>query len=161
MMNQEERAAYLVETYADSILRLSYSYLKNTADAQDICQTVFLKLLTEQREFDSPEHERAWILRVASNLCKDLLKSHWRRKNCTLDACSQIAAPPEPDSGVMDAVNDLPEKYRVVIELYYYEGYPAEEISSILDISTNTVYTRLARARKQLQWMLKGEPYGN
>lgn len=160
-MNQEERATYLVETYADAILRLSYSYLKNTADAQDICQTVFLKLLMEPREFESADHERAWILRVAANQCKDLLKSHWRKQNCALDACGQIAAPPEPDSSVMDAVNELSEKYRVVIELYYYEGYQADEIAKILDISTNTVYTRLARARKQLKWTLRGEAYEN
>ena len=160
-MNQEERARYLVETYADTILRLSYSYLKNTADAQDICQTVFLKLLTEPQEFASVAHERAWILRVAANQCKDLLKSHWRKRNCTLESCQEIAAPPEPDGTVMDAVNELPEKYRVAVELYYYEGYQAEEIAEILNISANAVYTRLARARKQLKWMLKGEAYGN
>lgn len=160
-MNQEERAAYLVETYADTILRLSYSYLKNTADAQDICQTVFLKLLTDPREFESKAHERAWILRMASNQCKDLLKSHWRKKSCGLEDCAELAAPSEPDSPVLDAVNELPEKYRVVIELYYYEGYRAEEIADILEISANTVYTRLARARKQLHWMLKGELYEN
>ena len=74
-MNQNERAEYLAQTYADAILRLSYSYLKNTHDAQDICQSVFVKLLTEPREFDSPSHERAYVLRMAANACKDLLKS--------------------------------------------------------------------------------------
>ena len=74
-MNPTERAEYLVETYADAILRLSYTYLKNTHDAQDVCQTVFVKLLTEPRDFESPAHERAYVLRMAANACKDLLKS--------------------------------------------------------------------------------------
>ena len=74
-MNPTERAEYLAETYADAILRLSYTYLKNTHDAQDVCQTVFVKLLTEPRDFESPAHARAYVLRMAANACKDLLKS--------------------------------------------------------------------------------------
>ena len=74
-MNPTERAACLAETYADAILRLSYTYVKNTHDAQDVCQTVFVKLLTEPRDFESPAHERAYVLRMAANACKDLLKS--------------------------------------------------------------------------------------
>ena len=74
-MNPTERAEYLAETYADAILRLSYTYLKNTHDAQDVCQTVFVKLLTEPRDFESPAHERAYVLRMAADACKDLLKS--------------------------------------------------------------------------------------
>ena len=74
-MNATQRAEYLAETYADAILRLSYTYLKNTHDAQDVCQAVFVKLLTEPRDFESPAHERAYVLRMAANACKDLLKS--------------------------------------------------------------------------------------
>ena len=74
-MNPTERAECLAETYADAILRLSYTYLKNTHDAQGVCQTVFVKLLTEPRDFESPAHERAYVLRMAANACKDLLKS--------------------------------------------------------------------------------------
>lgn len=79
-MGQTQRAEYLAEAYADAILRLSYTYLKNTHDAQNISQTVFVKLLAEPREFNSPDHERAYILRMAANACKDLLKSPWRRR---------------------------------------------------------------------------------
>lgn len=70
-LNQNEQAQRMVERYADTILRLSYTYLKNTQDAQDICQNVLIKLLLEERAFDSPEHERAWVLRVTANACKD------------------------------------------------------------------------------------------
>lgn len=76
-------AERLVQTYSDLILRLSVTYLKNTEDAKDICQTVFLRLLEKPREFQSPEHERAWIIRTAVNVCKDQLKSSWRRQRWT------------------------------------------------------------------------------
>lgn len=75
-----EEAERLVQTYSDLILRLSFTYLKNTEDAKDICQTVFLRLLEKPREFQSPEHERAWIIRTSVNVCKDQLKSSWRRR---------------------------------------------------------------------------------
>lgn len=158
-MNQEERAHYLVETYADAILRLGYSYLKNTADAQDICQTVLLKLLTEDKTFENPQHERAWVLRVTANQCKDLLKSPWRKRICGLDACAEMPAPEEPSGLMLEAVNRLPDKYRMVIHLHYYEGYQAQEIGTILGLPANTVYTRLARARAQLKELLEGEYY--
>ena len=100
-MNQtQQQAQRLAETYADAILRLSYAYLKNTYDAQDVCQTVFVKLLTEPREFDSPQHERAYVLRMAANACKDILKSPWRRRTCGLDAVLEVPAPPAEECTV-------------------------------------------------------------
>ena len=85
-------AERLVNDYSDLILRLSYTYLKSTEDAKDICQTVFLKLLEKPREFDSPEHERAWIIRAAVNQCKDQLKSRWRRSTVDLEAARTVPA---------------------------------------------------------------------
>ena len=76
---ERQEAERLVETYSDLVLRLSYSYLNQTQDAQDICQTVFLKLLERAPDFVSSDHEKAWIIRTTANTCKDLLKSHWRR----------------------------------------------------------------------------------
>ena len=158
-MDQNQRAEYLAQTYADAILRLSYTYLKNTHDAQDICQTVFVKLLTEPREFDSPDHERAYILRMAVNACKDLLKSPWRKRTCGLEAGAQIPAPEATDGSVLEAGEQLPPHYRAVIYLYYYEGYQASEISAILGIPAATVHTRLARGRAKLKELLGGTEY--
>lgn len=158
-MNVHERAEYLAETYADAILRLSYTYLKNTHDAQDVCQTVFVKLLTEPREFESAEHERAYILRMAANACKDLLKSPWRKRTCDLEACAEIPAPETGDGAVLAAVNQLPANYRSVIYLFYYEGYQAAEIGKILGVPTATVHTRLARGRAKLKDILGGYGY--
>lgn len=158
-MNLNERAEYLAQTYADAILRLSYTYLKNTHDAQDICQTVFVKLLTEPREFESTAHERAYILQMAANACKDLLKSPWRKRTCELEACAQVPAPESGDGAVLAAVNQLPAHYRAVIYLFYYEGYQAAEIGAILGVPTATIHTRLARGRAKLKDILGGYGY--
>lgn len=158
-MDQTQWAEYLAETYADAILRLSYTYLKNTHDAQDICQTVFVKLLTESREFESREHERAYVLRMAANACKDLLKSPWRKRTCGLESCMEVPAPEAADGSLLAAVNDLPPHYRAVIYLYYYEGYQAAEIGAILGVPTATVHTRLVRGRARLRELLGGADY--
>lgn len=158
-MNTNQRAERLVNAYADAILRLSYTYLKNTQDAQDICQTVFVKLLAEPREFESAEHERAYVLRMAANACKDLLKSPWRRRTCGLDAVLAVPAPEAGDGSVLAAVNELPAHYRCVIHLFYYEGYQAAEIGKILGVPTATVHTRLARGRARLKDILGGMDY--
>lgn len=157
-MDINQQAEYLANTYADTILRLSYTYLKNTQDAQDICQTVFLKLLTTPKHFQSAEHERAYIMRMTANACKDVLKSASRKKICSLDTAVDIAAPQEPFGEVLSAVDRLPQKYRTVIYLFYYEGYTAPEIAKILGIPTATVHTRLARGRAKLKPYL--EEYG-
>lgn len=158
-MNHTQQAEYLAETYADAILRLSYTYLKNTQDAQDVCQTVFVKLLTEPRAFESPAHERSYILRMAANACKDILKSPWRRRTRPLEEGLQVPAPAEEDGSVLAAVNTLPSHYRAVIYLYYYEGYQAAEIGEILGVPTATVHTRLARGRARLKEILGGMDY--
>ena len=155
-MNLDQRAEYLVHTYSDDILRLSYTYLKNMQDAQDVCQNVLLKLLTAPRDFSDSRQEKAYILKMAANACKDVLRSPWRKRICDLDACAEMAAPKEPDSTVLDAVNSLPERYHAVIHLFYYCGYRADEIGKILGIPTATVHTRLARGRAKLKDLLGG-----
>lgn len=158
-MNQIRQAERMAETYADAILRLSYTYLKNTQDAQDVCQSVFVKLLAEPREFESSDHERAYVLRMAVNACKDILKSPWRRRTRPLEDCFLVPAPEAADGSVLAAVNTLPPHYRAVIYLYYYEGYQAAEIGEILGVPTATVHTRLARGRAKLKEILGGMDY--
>ena len=150
-------AERLVETYSDMILRLSYTYLKSTEDAQDICQSVFLKLLQPPRSFGSPEHERAWIIRAAVNLCKDHLKSRWRRSTVGLEAAGEVPAPAAEEGSLLSAVELLPPKYRAVIYLYYYEGYNAREIGDLLGEKPATISTRLDRGRRRLRDLLEQE----
>lgn len=158
-MNQTDQAERLAQAYADAILRLSYTYLKNTQDAQDVCQNVFVKLLAEPREFESSAHERAYVLRMAANACKDILKSPWRQRTRPLEDGFQVPAPETPDGSVLSAVNTLPPHYRAVIYLHYYEGYTAQEIGEILRVPTATVHTRLARGRAKLRDILGGMDY--
>ena len=152
-------AERLVNTYSDLILRLSYTYLKSTHDAEDICQNVFLKLLTSGQTFDSPAHEKAWIIRTAANACKDVLRSAHRRRTVGLEAAAAATAPPAPDSTVLDAVMALPEKYREAVYLHYYEGYSVCEIASLLGRSEAAVTAHLSRGRKSLRITLGGDLY--
>ena len=154
-----QEAERLAETYADLILRLAYTYLNHTQVAQDICQTVFLKLLEKAPAFASPAHEKAWIIRTTANACKDLLKSHWHKTTVTLDAAAAVPAP-QPEAGsLLEAVGRLPPPYRVVIYLYYYEGYSAKEIARLLGANPATISTRLRRGRAQLKTLLEQEGY--
>lgn len=153
-----DQAERLVNTYADLILRLSYTYLHSTHDGEDVCQTVFLKLLTGEHRFESAAHEKAWIIRTAVNVCKDELRRH-RRKNVSLESAAEAAAPEEPDSEVLEAVMALPEKYREAIYLHYYEGYSVREIAGLLGRSESAVFAHLSRGRNKLREMLGGSEY--
>lgn len=158
-MMDYNQAEYLADTYADLILRLSYTYLKNTHDAQDICQTVFVRLLTHPMQFDSPAYEKAYIIRMTINACKDILKSPWRKKTCGLDVVADIPAPEPNEHSLLYFVQNLPVRYRTVIYLYYYEEYSAQEIGQLLGISTAAVHTRLSRGRTLLKKQLGGDDY--
>ena len=133
-MMDEVQARRLVNLYSDTILRISYQYLKQTCDAEDICQTVFLKYITADLSFDSPEHEKAWIIRTAINACKDHVKSAFFRRTVALEDASQIPAPAVPDTWLLDAMKHLPETYRVSLYLYYYEEYSAREIAQLMGV---------------------------
>ena len=151
------QAEHLVGTYADTILRLSYTYLHSTADAEDICQTVLLRAMTNTPAFSGPEHERAWIIRTTINACKDLLRSAARRTTVALEAAGEPEAPEESDGTVADAVARLPHDQREAVYLHYYEGYRISEIASLVGASEAAVTKRLSRARAALRHMLGGQ----
>lgn len=149
-------AERLVSTYADLILRLSYTYLKSTHDAEDICQTVLIKLLQGERAFESAEHERAWVVRATANTCKDVLRSGRRRTSVALDAAAEAVAPEALDSDVLDAVMALPQAYREAVYLHYYEGYTAREIAQMTGRTEDAVAQHLSRGRAKLRAALEG-----
>ena len=154
-------AAAFVRRYSGMILRLCFTYSLGRADAQDICQNVFLKLLQSDRRFDSEGETRAFIIRITINECKDVLKSGWRRRSVPLDELNEREVPilPEENSCVLAAVQRLPVKYREAVYLYYYEGYNAEEIAAIVGAKPAAVRQRLARAREKLRKELEGSGY--
>lgn len=156
-MRSEEEANRAIERYADTVRRICMVHLKNYSDTEDIFQTVFLKYILYPEPFESEEHEKAWIIRVTINACKDLLKSFFRSRTTSLDTLKEQAQVPRTEhSELLDAVLSLPEKYKNVVYLYYYEGYSAAEISRILKKNVNTVYTLLTRARHLLKQELEG-----
>ena len=156
-MRSEEEANRAVDLYGDTVRRIRMIHLKNRADTEDIFQNVFLKYVLRTAPFDSPEHEKAWIIRVTANACKDLLRSFFRSRTVSLDVLIETPREmPEDHSDILEAVLALPEKYKDPIYLHYYEGYTAEEIGRILGKNTNTVYTLLTRARQMLKNRLEG-----
>lgn len=156
-MRSEEEANRAVDLYGDTVRRICMIHLKNKADTEDIFQNVFLKYVLRTAPFDSPEHEKAWIIRVTANACKDLLRSFFRSRTVSLDVLIETPREmPEDHSDILEAVLALPEKYKDPIYLHYYEGYTAEEIGRILGKNTNTVYTLLTRARQMLKTRLEG-----
>ena len=156
-MRTEEEAGRAIEKYADMVRRICMIHLKNHADTEDIFQTVFLKYVMDDTVFANEEHEKAWLIRVTVNACKDLIRNFFRSRTQPLDelqACSHI---PEEHIEVLQAVLSLPEKYRDPLYLHYYEGYTAAEIGRILKKNVNTVYTLLGRAKNQLRDRLGGD----
>ncbi len=159
-MRSEQEASRAIEQYADLVRRICLIYLKNEADSEDIFQTVFLKYVLSSAVFENPEHERAWMIRVTINACKDLIKTIFRSRTVPLEALADLpAATGTQEREVLEAVLSLPEKYRNVVYLHYYEGYTAPEIGRILHKNPNTVYTLLTRARKLLAERLGGDSF--
>ena len=150
-----QNADRLVNTYADMILRISYMYLKQTYDAEDICQNVFMKLLRGDYTFKNSAHEKAWIVRTTINACKDSLRTSFWKHSTAIDDASDIPMPNEPEGELLDFVMELPKNYRISIYLYYYEGYSVNEIAAMMGKTANTVSAYLARGRKKLKTVLK------
>lgn len=155
-MRSEEEASRAIDLYGDTVKRICMIHLKNYSDTEDIFQTVFLKYVLHAPDFESSDHEKAWIIRVTINACKDLLKSFFKSRTLPLDSVTEKAEDSDSDhSDVLEAVLSLPRKYKDVIYLYYYEEYSAAEISSILHKNVNTVYTLLNRGRQTLKTKLE------
>lgn len=160
-MRSEQETIYAIERYADTVRRICFVHLKSVDDTEDIFQEVFLKYALHSAAFVDATHEKAWLIRVTINACKDLLKNAFRNRSVSLDELAGLPdSRQEEYSDVLEAVLHLPAKYRDVVYLHYYEGYSAAEIGKILRKNVNTVYTLLARARKQLKTTLGGDDDG-
>ena len=144
-------ALALFQQYRDDVYRLALSYTRNPQEAEDVCQNVFLKLL--EHAPITPGAEKAWLMQVCANRCKNLLRSHWWQTTAPLE---DVHTTPAPESnGIREAVMSLDPKYRVVVYLYYYEQYSVKEIAQLLRISPSNVSTRLFRAREMLKKRLE------
>ena len=144
----------LAEMYKDAVFRLAFSLLRNAADADDAVQNALLKLYQTDKRFESDEHVKNWLLRVAVNECRMLWRSPARRAESIDDCADRLVFEYEYYGDLFRAILALDAKYRSVIVLYYYEGYAIQEIAQILRIPAGTVGTRLARARDVLKDIL-------
>lgn len=142
----------LFQTYKNDVYRLALSYTGSTEEAEDVCQTVFLKAMAASVQ---PGKERAWLMQVTANQCRNLLRSAWWKRTEPLE--QELPAVEPQYSDLFQEVMALPPKYRVVIYLRYYEECSTKEMSSLLHISQSAVTTRLSRAREMLRPMLEEE----
>lgn len=146
--------------HVDTVYRVCYSFMKNKPETEDMVQETFLRLISSGKNFESEKHERAWLIVTASNLCRDQLKMWWRKTENIDDHAVGIPGEEPADNPVLDAVLELPPKYKAVVYMYYYEGYTTGEMAKYLSCPHTTVRSRLARARKLLKLKLGGESDG-
>lgn len=148
----------LVERYQNNLFAVTFNVCKNAQDAEDVVQDTFLRYYTMKKEFDSEQHIRAWLIRVAINKAKNCNRTFWRRNKCSLEEYMEALTFETPESeNLFETVMKLPEKYRIVIHLFYYEDYTVHEIAEILNLSESNVKVRLSRGRALLKEVLKEE----
>ena len=140
----------------DAVYKVSFSYMKNKHDAEDVVQDTFVQLIRKNPQFENEKHERAWLIVIASNLCKNSLKS-WKRKNEDIEDYESELIEENKQDDTLQIVLNLPEKYKTVIYLYYYEGYSSIEIAKAMDKKESTVRSLLKRGRDILKIQIGGE----
>jgi len=139
----------IVKRQEDKLFRAAIVIMRNKADAEDILQDVFVKLVEKSPQFESLEHETAWLIKVTVNLCKSRLRSHWWKK--TVPLFDAYPAQTDEQQDITQAILALPSKYRIVINLFYYQGYSTREIAEIVERKESTVRKDLTRARRMLK----------
>ena len=153
LLRTDKEIAEIYERNFRSVWNVSFTLLKNRAETEDCVQDVFLQMIRKAPAFENPEHERGWLILTAKNLAKNRL-AHWWRRRTDLDEAAEIGEnDPEPD-GVLPAILTLPDKDRMVLYLYYYEGYAVKEIAPLLKMRPATVRSRLTRARGKLKSLI-------
>lgn len=148
----------IYDRHVKTVYRICFIYMKNQHDTEDMVQNTFIKLMKDNTKFQSEEHEKAWLIRTATNLCKDYFRSWWSKKRVSMDAAAELAT---DESQLMDdalkMVLALPDKYKTAIYMYYYEGYSTVEIAKILGKKESTVRGYLHTGRKLLKIEMDGD----
>lgn len=152
MNNFEE----LYNEYIDMIYRICLMYLKNTHDAEEVTQDVFMKYLRYLPDFENKDHAKRWFIKTTANTCKNVLKSSWFKKIICFDSVPESINYKKEDT-ILQEILELPYKYKISIYLFYYEGYRTDEISNILNMNPSTVRSNLSRARKKLKLSLEDD----
>jgi len=141
----------VLSLYADRIYRIAFARLKNQSDAEDIVQEVFMRYISYENTFSNEEHRKAWLIRVTINCTNSLLRSAWFKRTTALNEDIPIHMEESESNELVKEVMKLPEKYRIVIHLFYYEDLSIKEIAAMLNMKESVVKTRLHRARNLLK----------
>ena len=148
----------LFERYQDNLYILAFNICKNAEDAKDVVQDTFIQYHMIKKEFENEQHIRAWLIRVTINKAKNMNRTFWRKNKISLEEYMDTLEFATPESGeLFETVMHLPEKYRIVVHLFYYEDYTVHEIADILKLSESNVKVRLSRARVLLRETLQEE----
>ena len=151
LLRTDKEIAEIYQRHYKTVYRLCFSYMKNKSDTEDAVQETFLKMIRKGPAFESTEHEKAWLIRTASNTCKDALKSFWRKHEDIEEHCDVQSPISVALDYVMDVVMGLPDKYKDVVYMYYYEGYNSNEIAEMLKKLKSTIRNYLHEARAILK----------
>lgn len=151
LLRTDKEIAEIYSRQVKTVYRVCFAYMKNVADTEDAVSDTFMKMIRSGAGFVSEEHEKAWLIRTASNVCKDMLKSWWRKREKLEDFEQRQGSGPVEVDETLQAVMALPEKYKTVVYLYYYEGYTSVEISKILLKPQSTIRNYLCEARNILR----------
>lgn len=146
----------IIEKYGDMLYRLSVILLKNDSDAEDVVQETIIKYYQKAPTFEDSEHEKAWLIRVATNKCRDLLRFRLRHPLIDDESLEKIVCH-SSESGILEALTTLPEKYRLVLMLYYVEEYRVEDIAKMINRTPSAVKMRLQKGRKLLEEIYRKE----
>lgn len=151
LRRSNEEITQIFNRHVDTVYRVCFMYMKNKHDTEDLVQNTFIKLMNDGTVFESQEHEKAWLIRTATNLCKDHFR-HWWSKTVGMDKIPEDAVEYSFDTdGTYEMIMSLPPKYKTVIYLYYYEGYSTAEIAKMLNKNHSTIRSHLHNARKLLK----------
>ena len=160
-MRAQEETLKLYDLYGEMVFRICFIHLKNQQDAYDATQETFLKLLQDDKSFHNDEHAKAWLITVSSNICKNMLKSFWYKNRAGSDALLLLSqeetAVNAEHNEVLEAVLRLPQKYKDLVYLHYYEGYSIEEIAKMMGKKSSTLRSRLSKAKRLLRDYLNDE----
>lgn len=145
-----EYVEFVVEKYSKMLFRICYVMLCNEADAEDMVQETFLRYFTKAPAFSTEEHRKAWLIKVATNLCKNALRFRMRHETVNIDGIRNVGVS-DSDVGIFESIMELPPKYKIVMDLYYIEGYRIKEISDITGATPTAIRKRLQYARNFLK----------
>jgi len=157
LFRTDKEVGEIYERHVNTIYRICFAYMKNTADTEDAVQNTFVKLLKYNGKFQNEEHEKAWLIVTATNLCKDHFRHWWQKKEQLEDYENLCIESPFEIDETIEVVMTLPDKYKIVIYLYYYEGYTSTAIAGILQKPQSTIRNYLHEGRLILRKKLGGE----